>query len=64
MTGLHGIRLLRRAADFLADHDDVKGARPMDALDPVELDVAGRRRTADPGLRTVRVEQRNSIGNA
>ena len=31
--------------------DDVQGARAVDALDPVELDVAGGARPADPGER-------------
>ena len=36
---------------------DAAAAYALDALDPVELDVAGGRRTADPGVRTPRVEQ-------
>src|SRR5215469_16809520 len=41
----------------LADHDDLERARAVDALDPVELDVAGRRWPADPGQAPSRVEQ-------
>jgi signal transduction histidine kinase len=34
------------------DHDHVEAAWAVDPLDPVELDVAGGRRAADPGERT------------
>lgn len=38
-----------------ADEDDLEGARPVHTLDPVQLDVAGRGRPADPGERAARV---------
>jgi len=35
----------------LADEDNFEGAGAVDTFDPVEFDVAGRRRAADPGQR-------------
>ena len=46
----------------LPDDDHVQVARTVHALDPVELDVAGGRRSADPGLRTLRVEEGHGLG--
>ena len=43
------------------DDDDHQRARPVHALDPVELDVAGRRRPADEGRRPGRRPARASI---
>ena len=48
---------LDRADDGrLADDHDVEHPRAVDALDPLELDVAGRRGAADPGQRPPGVE--------
>ena len=46
------------------DDDHVQVARAVDALDPVELDVAGGRRAADPGQRPVGVEQGDGVGTS
>jgi hypothetical protein len=38
------------------DEDDLEGARAVHALDPVQFDVAGGGRAADPGERAARVQ--------
>ncbi len=53
-------RLLRPAGG----EDDVQAARAVDALDPLELDVAGRARPADEGQRAGRVEPGQAFGHA
>src|SRR5690606_12132477 len=46
----------RAAAGSAARQHDLQGARPVHPLHPVQLDVAGRRGTGDPGQRPGRVE--------
>ena len=41
----------RQSSRGSADEDDLERAGAVHALDPVQLDVAGRRRAADPGQR-------------
>ena len=41
----------------------MQGSGSVDSLDPVELDVAGGARTADPGQRVLRVEQGDRVWN-
>ena len=47
----------------LRDEDDVQPAGAVHALDPAELDVAGGRGSADPGLRAARVEPGEGVGD-
>ena len=46
-----------------ACHDDVQCPRAMHALDPAELDVAGRTWSGDPGLNSRPVEAGDRIGD-
>jgi hypothetical protein len=43
------------------DEDDVEGARAVNALDPVQLDVAGGGRAADPGEWAAGVQPRQGL---
>ena len=46
---------------LVRDDHDIEGPRPVHALDPAQLDVAGRARPADPGQRARRVQRRNRV---
>jgi hypothetical protein len=46
-----------------ARHDDVQCPWAMHALDPAELDVAGRTWSGDPGLNSHRVEAGDGVGD-
>src|SRR4029453_13175623 len=48
----------------LRAHDDLEGPGAVDALDPVELDAAGRAGAADPGLGPGGVEAGGGRGDA
>ena len=55
-------RNARRCGRSVLDEHDVKGARAVDALDPLELDVARRGRAADPGLGPGGIEAASASG--
>ena len=48
---------------ILGDQDHLERARAMDALDPVQLDVAGGGRAADPGERAGGVQPGQRLGD-
>src|SRR5215475_9481571 len=45
------------------DENDVEGAWAMDALDAIQLDVAGGGRTADPGERAAGIQPGHCLGD-
>ena len=48
---------------LIRDDHDVERPRAVHALDPAELDVAGRAGPADPGERARRVQRRDRVGH-
>src|SRR6185503_18381358 len=48
----------------VVDDDHLEAPRAVDALDPLQLDVAGGRRPADPGERRRRRQPSQGLGHA